>query len=102
MADRRKAGGRDRRALPVRAGECQLECPGRWLDAGPSGAAGPGCSQRNRYSVADRKSTRLKSNHLSISYAVFFLKKITPDPLPDATDPTAECARAASHPVYVT
>src|ERR1039458_10498713 len=26
----------------------------------------------------DRKSTRLKSSHLSISYAVFWLKKIAP------------------------
>jgi DNA-directed RNA polymerase subunit RPC12/RpoP len=27
---------------------------------------------------------------------------IPPDPLPDATDPTAECARCASNAVYVT
>src|SRR5256885_6726794 len=32
-------------------------------------------SGRDRYFVADRKSTRLNSSHLVISYAVFCLKK---------------------------
>jgi transcription elongation factor Elf1 len=27
---------------------------------------------------------------------------VPPDPLPDATDPTAECARCASNAVYMT
>src|SRR5262245_64270995 len=31
--------------------------------------------QRARYSFTDRKSTRLNSSHLGISYAVFCLKK---------------------------
>src|SRR5437868_9761552 len=39
----------------------------------------------------DRKSTRLNSSHVSISYAVFCLKKKKiprPDPLPDAGRPS--------------
>src|SRR5690242_21070867 len=36
-------------------------------------ASGEFCNQKRR--VADRKSTRLNSSHMSISYAVFCLKK---------------------------
>src|SRR6266446_9394855 len=35
----------------------------------------PPGSLRNRFAVEDRKSTRLNSSHLVISYAVFCLKK---------------------------
>src|SRR5207253_9331928 len=35
----------------------------------------PGCRDRQRRMVADRKSTRLNSSHVAISYAVFCLKK---------------------------
>src|SRR5690242_21405318 len=33
------------------------------------------CSRRSLYPHRDRKSTRLNSSHMSISYAVFCLKK---------------------------
>src|SRR3712207_8367597 len=36
---------------------------------------------------ADRKSTRLKSSHANISYAVFCLKKYNPGPPPTAFSP---------------
>src|SRR5207253_6865428 len=35
----------------------------------------PGDPLRNEYRVEDRKSTRLNSSHVAISYAVFCLKK---------------------------
>src|SRR5256885_13257830 len=38
-------------------------------------ARGPGPRARQRCPVGDRKSTRLNSSHLVISYAVFCLKK---------------------------
>src|SRR5438067_6335255 len=62
--------GRDRRTLPERL-------PVRFQD-GLSGGAG--FSDRLRSAVQandhqDRKSTRLNSSHVSISYAVFCLKK---------------------------
>src|SRR5205807_5864189 len=41
------------------------------LSGSPAGTARPGA----RSSAADRKSTRLNSSHLVISYAVFCLKK---------------------------
>src|SRR5690242_21481062 len=43
--------------------------------ARPAGADGAGCCAK--YPPADRKSTRLNSSHMSISYAVFCLKKKT-------------------------
>src|SRR5690242_21612493 len=39
------------------------------------------CEQRGVAGIEDRKSTRLNSSHMSISYAVFCLKKKT-TPLP--------------------
>src|SRR5205807_8392506 len=42
-------------------------CPSLYAFRSPAGGAGP--------SVQDRKSTRLNSSHLVISYAVFCLKK---------------------------
>src|SRR6266480_7371155 len=44
--------------------------PGEWL-RGPHGGAARAAARRRR----DRKSTRLNSSHMSISYAVFCLKK---------------------------
>src|SRR5262245_63780815 len=41
------------------------------MPALPDGPSAPGCAQLHR----DRKSTRLNSSHLGISYAVFCLKK---------------------------
>src|SRR3989442_10062722 len=48
--------------------------PGNFRLAG-SGAGGPHGSSRGRQAAADRKSTRLNSSHVRISYAVFCLKK---------------------------
>src|SRR3989454_3146747 len=46
--------------------------PHYWLSAGRTGEVGNGFS---RLILGDRKSTRLNSSHLVISYAVFCLKK---------------------------
>src|SRR6266446_7839797 len=50
-------------ALPIL--RSAAPCPRRWL------------AKRRRCPVQDRKSTRLNSSHLVISYAVFCLKKKT-------------------------
>src|SRR5256885_4087102 len=42
---------------------------------GPGGARSRAKAVKSRYPEADRKSTRLNSSHLVISYAVFCLKK---------------------------
>src|SRR5438067_3349112 len=47
--------------------------PGRVLDRGPDRGRGHGDHRVPR--GLDRKSTRLNSSHVSISYAVFCLKK---------------------------
>src|SRR6266480_7339516 len=41
----------------------------------PTSGTGSRCAIRRRTSSSDRKSTRLNSSHMSISYAVFCLKK---------------------------
>src|ERR1035438_10692969 len=48
----------------------------RSLQGGPDGQAGRG-PRGDRSPTVDRKSTRLNSSHLGISYAVFCLKKKT-------------------------
>src|SRR5690242_21393982 len=65
-------------ALPICAA-------GRGGDADPGEAAGAAAQGRARQDAAargprpqDRKSTRLNSSHMSISYAVFCLKKKKP------------------------
>src|SRR6267378_4668506 len=51
-------------------------------------AAGRGPRPRARRRTQDRKSTRLNSSHVEISYAVFCLKKKTnEDGIGDACDP---------------
>src|SRR5256885_8293863 len=45
------------------------------LEAAQRKAAGPQRVERDRCAAQDRKSTRLNSSHLVISYAVFCLKK---------------------------
>src|SRR5690606_28620423 len=45
------------------------------LRSGSDGAAKPTLSEREREVLRDRKSTRLNSSHVKISYAVFCLKK---------------------------
>src|SRR5256885_5860713 len=70
----RRRRARDRRALLRRFGQP----PGRHRDlVGGGGAAGRRVWPRRKdgAGVADRKSTRLNSSHLVISYAVFCLKK---------------------------
>src|SRR5690242_12416771 len=47
----------------------------RWQRVAIQQAAGIARSWRANYANADRKSTRLNSSHMSISYAVFCLKK---------------------------
>src|SRR5690349_23672289 len=42
---------------------------------GGGGSGGPGRAQGGRRGGGDRKSTRLNSSHVEISYAVFCLKK---------------------------
>src|SRR6266540_6526900 len=41
----------------------------------PCARSGAGCPPRCHRRVRDRKSTRLNSSHITISYAVFCLKK---------------------------
>src|SRR5690242_21039374 len=48
--------------------------PLEWIIAAAAHRAGPAARVR-RVHGADRKSTRLNSSHMSISYAVFCLKK---------------------------
>src|SRR2546426_12403584 len=60
-------------ALPIYAADSVAELPLRsWLSRCPFPA--PACATRLR-ATRDRKSTRLNSSHLVISYAVFCLKK---------------------------
>src|SRR5690242_21615443 len=68
-------------ALPIwlRAG-AQLVSPARLLDGKACAAAvradvAAEVARLRRLGCADRKSTRLNSSHMSISYAVFCLKK---------------------------
>src|SRR5262245_62436366 len=49
--------------------------PGTVVDAGMGGGAGGGGAGGGSAGGRDRKSTRLNSSHLGISYAVFCLKK---------------------------
>src|SRR2546426_8050250 len=57
-------------ALPI--------CQRRRLEQCPNAAGRPRSIRRNAPRLRDRKSTRLNSSHLVISYAVFCLKKKTP------------------------
>src|SRR5690349_22388732 len=59
-----------RRAVGVGAGDAR---PGQGL----AGADVVGQRRLERVGVGDRKSTRLNSSHVEISYAVFCLKKKT-------------------------
>src|SRR5437868_7431906 len=56
-----------RRALGARADHQRVELPPPWAHVG--------LIARQRDALLDRKSTRLNSSHVSISYAVFCLKK---------------------------
>src|SRR5256885_12078192 len=62
-------------ALPISSASTRTQCPD---SAGTSAAAGTAprrSARRAACAVRDRKSTRLNSSHLVISYAVFCLKK---------------------------
>src|SRR5699024_12394317 len=75
-------------ALPISLGACRAYAPRypkqlqpvRISSAEPSSIPRPGWSRRpspRTDTASDRKSTRLNSSHVSISYAVFCLKKKT-------------------------
>src|SRR5258705_11343848 len=73
----RGAPGRADRA-GVRAERCDVSLPAaQRRDERPfrERATAPARRRRRRRAAGDRKSTRLNSSHLGISYAVFCLKK---------------------------
>src|SRR5690606_42082878 len=65
------------RHLPVDRGHVHTVPRGGGRNAGGADAAGSGlgAGPDRRLAEADRKSTRLNSSHVKISYAVFCLKK---------------------------
>src|SRR5437870_7904424 len=78
------AAHRDLHSFPTRrSSDLRSPAPGAASARGPptacrSSARGPasrGSGSRPRTSATDRKSTRLNSSHVAISYAVFCLKK---------------------------
>src|SRR5207249_5473875 len=71
---RRQAIGRNRRGWQTSAVPATVIVGAQWGDEGKG---------------KDRKSTRLNSSHVSISYAVFCLKKKT-ETRPDKEEPKAE------------
>src|SRR5256885_10780570 len=67
---------------PVQTALAALLLTGMVARLGPLALAGYGIGQRLEFlliPMADRKSTRLNSSHLVISYAVFCLKKKKPN-----------------------
>src|SRR2546426_7508277 len=60
-------------ALPISASEDRPDLPAGTPRPSADGRAG--CSPPRVHRTSDRKSTRLNSSHLVISYAVFCLKK---------------------------
>src|SRR5699024_12394875 len=72
-SDLHRARGRDRRARRAAADRAHRGARRLAADlAGPPQRDDPSRARRGR---GDRKSTRLNSSHVSISYAVFCLKK---------------------------
>src|SRR5256885_5201030 len=67
---RRRAG-----AVPVQADALRAVGVDEALRFGWTAAAAAGREEDRRHDGQDRKSTRLNSSHLVISYAVFCLKK---------------------------
>src|SRR5438477_11454143 len=61
-------------ALPISAGAHELDTGGG-ARGGDLAAAGANRAPQRSPAARDRKSTRLNSSHMSISYAVFCLKK---------------------------
>src|SRR5690606_42103184 len=62
----------DRRGVPGEHGAQRLAAPGPHAASAAPPHLPPGADRADR---ADRKSTRLNSSHVKISYAVFCLKK---------------------------
>src|SRR5438477_6610410 len=60
---------------PAEAGRRERKQCGSFIEGGVLRAAVGSGSPRTDPGVRDRKSTRLNSSHMSISYAVFCLKK---------------------------
>src|SRR5262245_22349450 len=67
-----RAGSVDAAAFPKRFGVVFLGCG---VNEDHWGSEGSGPEMKLSQSLSDRKSTRLNSSHLGISYAVFCLKK---------------------------
>src|SRR5436305_11940637 len=67
----------DLHSFPTRRSS-DLHAPGNYSKKGRRRIAECGSSNRNSSFALDRKSTRLNSSHVRISYAVFCLKKKTP------------------------
>src|SRR5256885_9704468 len=83
-------------ALPI-SHSCTRACEIR--HAGAHLATNLRCSVAFRSRLGDRKSTRLNSSHLVISYAVFCLKKKTNSPGPSAiATPTTRRSAATATP----
>src|SRR6266511_535276 len=68
------SGGPDRAPAPCRPAAPRTRRPPR-PHPPPDPASTPGCSGWPAWAGGDRKSTRLNSSHVKISYAVFCLKK---------------------------
>src|SRR5256885_6390675 len=62
------------RSVPVVRATGEAEA-GEWCEPGGGGGCSESTSHHCTPAWADRKSTRLNSSHLVISYAVFCLKK---------------------------
>src|SRR3989442_10519519 len=88
-------------ALPISPRECGPEerrpLPGDRRAAGTprrprrsAGTRGTAATHRVGSATRDRKSTRLNSSHVRISYAVFCLKKKNPPTLPFSFPPHTE------------
>src|SRR5215468_11624581 len=75
-------------ALPISA---------RCLSAAPCGRASPVCSNRSAAPRRDRKSTRLNSSHITISYAVFCLQKQIAERHPEVGEMLAEALRLGGY-----
>src|SRR5437773_9242847 len=74
LATRLAAAGVGRRDfLRVAAGLAAMGAAG--FNARPAAAAAPKLAPGEKLAREDRKSTRLNSSHITISYAVFCLKK---------------------------
>src|SRR5690606_39814935 len=69
-------GGAGLRAAPRQGGDAHRGAPAQPEGGGQAAAVGALRSPwLNRFNRPDRKSTRLNSSHVKISYAVFCLKK---------------------------